>query len=167
MSSRRQKPLPICPQSTTTSTSSFLHPTITSPALPQTLQPPSIALASIQLIPLIPPLPLLTLFHTCHTPTTMTTSPFTIIPSPPLTALSVAEVAKVTTHLSLFLPPLSLVVRSGGVAVILTDTLFALACDQCRKSKCKCERSSPNEPCKSCIMLGTRKSLSLSILLQG
>ncbi|TFK29468.1 hypothetical protein FA15DRAFT_752599 [Coprinopsis marcescibilis] len=29
------------------------------------------------------------------------------------------------------------------------------ACDQCRKSKCKCERSSSNEPCKSCIMLGT------------
>lgn len=29
------------------------------------------------------------------------------------------------------------------------------ACDQCRKSKCKCEWSSPNEPCKSCIMLGT------------
>lgn len=32
-----------------------------------------------------------------------------------------------------------------------------LACDQCRKSKCKCERSSANEPCKACIMLGTRK----------
>ncbi|KAI0057305.1 hypothetical protein BV25DRAFT_1831290 [Artomyces pyxidatus] len=29
------------------------------------------------------------------------------------------------------------------------------ACDQCRKSKCKCERSSDREPCKSCIMLGT------------
>lgn len=29
------------------------------------------------------------------------------------------------------------------------------ACDQCRKSKCKCERTSPNEPCKACIMLGT------------
>jgi hypothetical protein len=29
------------------------------------------------------------------------------------------------------------------------------ACDQCRKSKCKCERSSENEPCKACIMLGT------------
>ncbi|KAF8153056.1 fungal-specific transcription factor domain-containing protein [Crassisporium funariophilum] len=29
------------------------------------------------------------------------------------------------------------------------------ACDQCRKSKCKCERTGPNEPCKSCIMLGT------------
>lgn len=32
-----------------------------------------------------------------------------------------------------------------------------IACDQCRKSKCKCERSSANEPCKACIMLGTRK----------
>ncbi|KAF7762266.1 transcriptional regulator family: Fungal Specific TF [Agaricus bisporus var. burnettii] len=29
------------------------------------------------------------------------------------------------------------------------------ACDQCRKSKCKCERSTSNEPCKSCILLGT------------
>ncbi|KAI9508265.1 fungal-specific transcription factor domain-containing protein [Russula earlei] len=29
------------------------------------------------------------------------------------------------------------------------------ACDQCRKSKCKCERTSENEPCKACIMLGT------------
>ncbi|KAH9474654.1 Nitrogen assimilation transcription factor nit-4 [Psilocybe cubensis] len=29
------------------------------------------------------------------------------------------------------------------------------ACDQCRKSKCKCERSGPSEPCKNCIMLGT------------
>ncbi|KAH0581073.1 hypothetical protein H2248_012207 [Termitomyces sp. 'cryptogamus'] len=29
------------------------------------------------------------------------------------------------------------------------------ACDQCRKSKCKCERPSPSEPCKSCVMLGT------------
>ncbi|PFH48929.1 hypothetical protein AMATHDRAFT_195711 [Amanita thiersii Skay4041] len=28
------------------------------------------------------------------------------------------------------------------------------ACDQCRKSKCKCERSAPGEPCKSCVMLG-------------
>ncbi|KAI8972440.1 fungal-specific transcription factor domain-containing protein [Trametes punicea] len=29
------------------------------------------------------------------------------------------------------------------------------ACDQCRKSKCKCERSSPQEPCRNCVMLGT------------
>ncbi|KAH9974092.1 fungal-specific transcription factor domain-containing protein [Lactifluus volemus] len=29
------------------------------------------------------------------------------------------------------------------------------ACDQCRKSKCKCERSSDNEQCKACAMLGT------------
>ncbi|KAF8240532.1 hypothetical protein L208DRAFT_1427978 [Tricholoma matsutake] len=29
------------------------------------------------------------------------------------------------------------------------------ACDQCRKSKCKCERSAPGDPCKSCIMIGT------------
>ncbi|TDL20640.1 hypothetical protein BD410DRAFT_362130 [Rickenella mellea] len=29
------------------------------------------------------------------------------------------------------------------------------ACDQCRKSKCKCERNSDGEPCRSCILLGT------------
>ncbi|KAH8112249.1 fungal-specific transcription factor domain-containing protein [Phellopilus nigrolimitatus] len=29
------------------------------------------------------------------------------------------------------------------------------ACDQCRKSKCKCERTADGEPCKSCVMLGT------------
>ncbi|KAG7095560.1 hypothetical protein E1B28_006297 [Marasmius oreades] len=29
------------------------------------------------------------------------------------------------------------------------------ACDQCRKSKCKCERTSPTEPCRNCVMLGT------------
>ncbi|KAI0321497.1 fungal-specific transcription factor domain-containing protein, partial [Amylostereum chailletii] len=29
------------------------------------------------------------------------------------------------------------------------------ACDQCRKSKCKCERASESDPCKACIMLGT------------
>ncbi|KAF8624664.1 hypothetical protein AX17_006995 [Amanita inopinata Kibby_2008] len=28
------------------------------------------------------------------------------------------------------------------------------ACDQCRKSKCKCERSAPGDACKSCVMLG-------------
>ncbi|KAI0800103.1 fungal-specific transcription factor domain-containing protein [Fomes fomentarius] len=30
------------------------------------------------------------------------------------------------------------------------------ACDQCRKSKCKCERSSPQDPCRNCVMLGTQ-----------
>ncbi|KDQ54162.1 hypothetical protein JAAARDRAFT_38766 [Jaapia argillacea MUCL 33604] len=29
------------------------------------------------------------------------------------------------------------------------------ACDQCRKSKCKCERTASNEPCKNCVLLGT------------
>ncbi|KAK7019960.1 Zn(2)-C6 fungal-type domain-containing protein [Favolaschia claudopus] len=29
------------------------------------------------------------------------------------------------------------------------------ACDQCRKSKCKCERPGPGEPCRSCVVLGT------------
>jgi hypothetical protein len=36
-----------------------------------------------------------------------------------------------------------------------TYTHHTTACDQCRKSKCKCERSAPGEPCKSCVMLGT------------
>jgi len=36
-----------------------------------------------------------------------------------------------------------------------------VACDQCRKSKCKCERSGPNEPCKNCMMLGTCEYLVL------
>ncbi|KAF7330022.1 Zn(2)-C6 fungal-type domain-containing protein [Mycena kentingensis (nom. inval.)] len=27
------------------------------------------------------------------------------------------------------------------------------ACDQCRKSKCKCERTAPDAPCRSCVML--------------
>lgn len=31
------------------------------------------------------------------------------------------------------------------------------ACDQCRKSKCKCERTNPQDPCRNCVMLGTRK----------
>ncbi|KAH9847011.1 fungal-specific transcription factor domain-containing protein [Lenzites betulinus] len=30
------------------------------------------------------------------------------------------------------------------------------ACDQCRKSKCKCERGGPQEPCRNCVMLGTQ-----------
>ncbi|KAJ6562490.1 fungal-specific transcription factor domain-containing protein [Mycena capillaripes] len=29
------------------------------------------------------------------------------------------------------------------------------ACDQCRKSKCKCERPASGEPCRSCVLLGT------------
>lgn len=37
------------------------------------------------------------------------------------------------------------------------------ACDQCRKSKCKCERSSPQDPCRNCVMLGTRKCLLFSL----
>lgn len=36
------------------------------------------------------------------------------------------------------------------------------ACDQCRKSKCKCERSNSSEPCKNCVLLGTRTSPPLS-----
>ena len=42
--------------------------------------------------------------------------------------------------------------------LLTSNFLIVLACDQCRKSKCKCERSGPNELCKSCAMLGTRES---------
>lgn len=35
------------------------------------------------------------------------------------------------------------------------------ACDQCRKSKCKCERSSPQDPCRNCVMLGTGESFRI------
>ena len=31
------------------------------------------------------------------------------------------------------------------------------ACDQCRKSKCKCERSAQGDDCKNCVMLGVRE----------
>lgn len=58
--------------------------------------------------------------------------------------------------------------QSGGVAVKVSyipsfcfyfkPSYRFLACDQCRKSKCKCERSGPDELCKSCAMLGTRES---------
>lgn len=39
----------------------------------------------------------------------------------------------------------------------IAPVLSSTACDQCRKSKCKCERTSDGEPCRSCILLGTRK----------
>jgi hypothetical protein len=38
------------------------------------------------------------------------------------------------------------------------DTLISVACDQCRKSKCKCERSADGESCKNCVMMNTRSS---------
>ena len=38
------------------------------------------------------------------------------------------------------------------------------ACDQCRKSKCKCERSAASEPCKNCVLLGTRASPFSAVL---
>ncbi|KAF9463229.1 fungal-specific transcription factor domain-containing protein [Collybia nuda] len=44
---------------------------------------------------------------------------------------------------------------TGGSSAKNIRRRSSKACDQCRKSKCKCERPSPGEPCKSCIMLGT------------
>jgi hypothetical protein len=44
-----------------------------------------------------------------------------------------------------------------------SDTHFRLACDQCRKSKCKCERSLTDERCKNCKILGTRKGALSSL----
>jgi hypothetical protein len=62
-----------------------------------------------------------------------------------MTRRFVGEVVKVR-HDSLFFPSLT------------TECEFlGKACDQCRKSKCKCERTSDNESCKACIMLGTRE----------
>jgi hypothetical protein len=42
--------------------------------------------------------------------------------------------------------------------------LIAVACDQCRKSKCKCERTAGDgESCKNCVMMNTRTSISLTL----
>jgi hypothetical protein len=35
------------------------------------------------------------------------------------------------------------------------------ACDQCRKSKCRCERSHPDDPCRNCEILGTSEHVSI------
>jgi len=53
---------------------------------------------------------------------------------------------------------------SKGVFYIITNhpalyNPIITACDQCRKSKCKCERTSPSKPCKNCIILGTGRPL--------
>ncbi|KAH7911436.1 fungal-specific transcription factor domain-containing protein [Hygrophoropsis aurantiaca] len=42
---------------------------------------------------------------------------------------------------------------AGGEKVVRRRS--SKACDQCRKSKCKCERAADGEACKSCVMLGT------------
>ncbi|KAG2347057.1 hypothetical protein BDR05DRAFT_877298 [Suillus weaverae] len=44
---------------------------------------------------------------------------------------------------------------SSGYSDRVVRRRSSKACDQCRKSKCKCERSGDGEACKSCIMLGT------------
>ncbi|KAF7293007.1 Zn(2)-C6 fungal-type domain-containing protein [Mycena indigotica] len=38
------------------------------------------------------------------------------------------------------------------------------ACDQCRKSKCKCERSTPEGPCRNCTALKTGKTVDCTFL---
>ena len=48
-------------------------------------------------------------------------------------------------------------------SVFILFPLIVSACDQCRKSKCKCERSGADELCKSCAMLGTRESNNPSV----
>jgi hypothetical protein len=45
------------------------------------------------------------------------------------------------------------------VSVDFPSDFLVAACDQCRKSKCKCERAADGGACKSCIMLGTRESI--------
>ncbi|KAG1760291.1 fungal-specific transcription factor domain-containing protein [Suillus occidentalis] len=44
---------------------------------------------------------------------------------------------------------------SSGYSDRVVRRRSSKACDQCRKSKCKCERAGDGEACKSCIMLGT------------
>ncbi|KAJ7920675.1 fungal-specific transcription factor domain-containing protein [Mycena leptocephala] len=43
----------------------------------------------------------------------------------------------------------------GGAKEKAVRRRSSKACDQCRKSKCKCERPGPGEPCRSCVVLGT------------
>ncbi|KAF9224716.1 hypothetical protein BS17DRAFT_45386 [Gyrodon lividus] len=52
------------------------------------------------------------------------------------------------------LPPSNSVTQAAQTERIIRRR-SSKACDQCRKSKCKCERSGDGEACKSCIMLGT------------
>ncbi|KAH7101246.1 fungal-specific transcription factor domain-containing protein [Auriculariales sp. MPI-PUGE-AT-0066] len=44
---------------------------------------------------------------------------------------------------------------SGSKADRVIRRRSSKACDQCRKSKCKCERTGNNQPCRSCVVLGT------------
>ncbi|KAI0943292.1 hypothetical protein AcW1_002495 [Taiwanofungus camphoratus] len=58
----------------------------------------------------------------------------------------------------LALPPYSAGGSVAGMGLKSEKTIrrrSSKACDQCRKSKCKCERSSPQDPCRNCVMLGT------------
>lgn len=50
-------------------------------------------------------------------------------------------------------------------AVLLSCSLFLLisACDQCRKTKSKCERSLDGGPCKSCALVGTGQFQLISL----
>ena len=80
------------------------------------------------------------------------------------------ETARAGIHLLNYLDPMQPVRRSGmsgdaAVKVCVTSCWFGFsyanltsitACDQCRKSKCKCEIPNPHEPCKNCLVLGTR-----------
>ncbi|KAJ7165119.1 fungal-specific transcription factor domain-containing protein [Mycena filopes] len=45
--------------------------------------------------------------------------------------------------------------EGGGKGEKTVRRRSSKACDQCRKSKCKCERTTPGEPCRSCVLLGT------------
>ncbi|KAG8889120.1 hypothetical protein FRB98_005735 [Tulasnella sp. 332] len=42
--------------------------------------------------------------------------------------------------------------HSGSAAERLVRKRSSKACDNCRKAKCKCERTAPNEPCKTCVI---------------
>lgn len=53
------------------------------------------------------------------------------------------------------LPLLSNSGSHGGQAGKVIRRRSSKACDQCRKSKCKCERTTDGTACKNCTMLGT------------
>ncbi|PCH37572.1 hypothetical protein WOLCODRAFT_84184 [Wolfiporia cocos MD-104 SS10] len=55
---------------------------------------------------------------------------------------------------ALGLPPL-LAASSSAKGEKTVRRRSSKACDQCRKSKCKCERAGPQDPCRNCVMLGT------------
>ena len=75
---------------------------------------------------------------------------------------SATSLPRLARHRTLAIPSASSVAgaaKAGSIPLRSTPLLRRPlpACDQCRKSKCKCERAVDGDACKSCIMLGTRE----------